>query len=178
MGAISFFLKEKLIIGILISRLEWKGELLKILEREFGPVDYESRLLPFHYTDYYHREMGEKIWRLFISFKDLIPPDLLAGIKARTNEIEKAFSEQGHRFINLDPGIINRSHLLLATTKDGSHRIPLCRGIFAEVTLVYEKAHFKSLEWTYPDYRSDEYKEILHRIRGIYKKQIKPKEKE
>ena len=72
------------------------------------------------------------------------------------------------RRINIDPGYISDSKLILATTKDYFHRIYLGHGIYAEVTLRWRKSCFEPFEWTYPDYRSREYIDILNTIRNNY----------
>jgi hypothetical protein len=56
------------------------------------------------------------------------------------------------RRINLDPGYLEPSKLVLFSTKNFSHRIYCGDGIFGEVTLIYERGKFKILPWTYPDY--------------------------
>jgi hypothetical protein len=43
------------------------------------------------------------------------------------------------RPLNLDPGYLTEAKLVLATTKDRNHRLYLDRGIFAEVTLCYQR---------------------------------------
>ncbi len=173
MRATEKFFKEKLIIGILISNLELKKKLLSKLIEIYGEIDYESPLIDFTFTSYYNEEMGETIKKFFISFKKLQYPDMLYKIKLNTNKIEKSFKQNNNRKINLDPGIVNQSHLILATTKDGSHRVPIKSGIFCEITLLFEKGCFRPLEWTYPDFRSKEYLDILNNIRNIYKNQLK-----
>ena len=170
-----FFFKEKLFIGILISNLGLKNRLLYKLTQIYGKIDYESELMDFVYSSYYNKEMGHPIKKLFISFQKLQYPDKLYKIKLKTNKIEDSFRINNSRKVNLDPGIINQSHLMLATTKDGSHRIPVKKGIFCEITLMFEKGSFRPLQWTYPDFRSNEYLQILKQIRDIYKKQIKKK---
>ena len=169
----NIFFSEKLFTGILISDLSSKDRLLEILVKNFGEIDFESPLLDFEYSSYYDDEMGIPIKKFFVSFKTLKTPDTLYKVKLRTNKIEDIFRQNGARKINLDPGIINQSHLILATTKDGSHRIPLKKGIFAEITLLFEKGTFRPVEWTYPDFRSTRYVEILNKIRNIYKLQRK-----
>ena len=62
---------------------------------------------------------------------------------------------------------------MLASTKPSAHRVPLASGIYAEVELLYERGAFRPVEWTYPDYRSPEYLEILGHIRGLFKAQHK-----
>ena len=73
------------------------------------------------------------------------------------------------RKVNLDPGILSLANLVLASTKDFSHRIYLKDGIFSEVTLVYEKKRFKALPWTYPDYTEPEVIDFLNRARETMK---------
>lgn len=173
MGDINKYLQEKLIIGVLISSKIEKDIINKYLESIFGEIDYESSLIDFEYTDYYNNEMGQSIKRYFLSFEKLVDPSDLSDIKIKTNEIEEKYSEEGRRKVNLDPGIMSSSKFILATTKDNAHRIPLQKGIFGEITLSYYKKNFKPFEWTYIDYQSKEYSDILKDIRIIYTKQLK-----
>ena len=90
-------------------------------------------------------------------------------IKERTNEIEGEWAEDGRRSINLDPGLLSLSSIVLATTKNRSHRIAIGRSLYAELTLIYQNRHFEALPWTYADYRSEEVQEVLLRLRDRYK---------
>jgi hypothetical protein len=116
--------------------------------------------------------MGNPIYRCFLSFKKLILPEELVKIKLFTNRIELKYAEEGKRKINLDPGYMELGKFILATTKDQQHRIYIGGGIYEEITLFYSKKIWQHWEWTYPDYRSEEYKSILGKIREIYRKQI------
>jgi hypothetical protein len=171
-GQVRPFAPEKLVTGILISRPKLRVSLLEQLRRSFGEIDYTSEELPFSYTRYYDREMGTPITRFFVSFAPLLDPGTLAQIKIRTNLLEDGFREAGSRRVNIDPGLLSYSRFLLASSKNGSHRVPLCGGIYAEVTLVYEKDAYRPLEWTYPDYCSPEYLRILAEVRRLYKMQL------
>lgn len=171
MGTCLPFPKEKLIIGVLISRRKLFPAVCEELTARWGEIDYTSPFLPFDYTHYYDREMGSPIERVFLCFGSLIAPDLLPAVKRETNTIELRFAEDGLRRVNLDPGLLNLSRLVLATTKDGSHRVPLSSGVYAEVTLTYAKGTFQELPWTYPDFRSDQYRQILGKIRERYRRQ-------
>ncbi len=173
MGTPARFLPEKLVIAILTSRIDEKDEIIQELVHSFGPADFVSAPLTFTYTHYYDQEMGEGIQRLFVSFQRLVDPSILAGIKIATNALEDGRREEGMRKVNLDPGLLCLSRFSLATTKDGSHRIPLSQGIYAEVTLLYQGGSFRAVEWTYPDYRSPAYIAILNEIRALYKEQVK-----
>ena len=173
MGVAHSFTPEKLVIPTLLSNQLFYSRLRRFLINRFGPIDYESPQLDFTYTHYYDREMGSSIKRVFFSFTGLVTPERLGCIKRTTNRIERAFCEKGDRRVNLDPGLISLSRFILASTKDGSHRIPLKRGIYGEVTLVYQGGIYQSLDWTYPDYRSTHYRDILSEIRRIYSNQLK-----
>ena len=173
MGNISNFTKEKLVIGVLSTLPGRKQEIEDTLTAEFGPADYHSPEIDFIYSEYYTREMGPDIKRFFYAFENCVAPDRLADIKIRTNELEEQFCKGGDRKANFDPGVLNCSRLILASTKDNMHRVPLQKGIYAEVTLVYMKKQFHSLMWTYRDYASETYKQIFSEIREIYRLQLK-----
>jgi hypothetical protein len=173
MGTAREFQAEKLVVPVLISCREHKEALLKELSAAFGPRDFLSEELDFNFSSYYDKEMGKPIRRFFVSFRDLIDPGCLAEVKLRTGIVEQRFRRDGNRCINLDPGCLSLSRLVLASTKDSSHRIPLRSGIYAEITLMYEHGRFRPLEWTYPDYRSPAYLRILGEIRTLYKQQLR-----
>ncbi|MFB6290626.1 MAG: DUF4416 family protein [Candidatus Bipolaricaulia bacterium] len=166
----------KLFTGLLTSKPEILPKVEDHLSREFGPIDQESSLIPFDFTDYYRQEMGEDIKRKFLSFEELIYPGKLAGVKLLTNDLEDKFSENLtvdlSRPVNIDPGYVGLSKLVLATTKNYSHRVYIGEGVYAEVTLQYEDGDFKAQEWTYPDYRSEAYVEFFERVRNSYSKQL------
>ena len=174
MGAIEPFAKSKLIMGVLSTLPEEKEALRRILVKEFGPIDYESQEFDFTFTDYYVPEMGSGIKRFFYSFVNQVSPDHLPDIKIRTNELEEKFSTpDGNRKINLDPGLLSLSSLILATTKNNVHRIPLQKGIYGEVTLMYVNKEYQTLPWTYADYRTPAFHEIFKEMRQLLKKQIR-----
>jgi hypothetical protein len=173
MGKPSLFTPHKLVVGVLRSG-EDRGALLHgALEKAFGPSDFISETLPFTYTAYYRNEMGDPIFRYFLSFRELVMPDRLSEIKLKTNGLEENFMVENKRTVNLDPGLLALSRFTLATTKDNAHRIALCDGIFGELTLLYTRKDFQALPWTYPDYATREYRDILLKIREIYKEDLK-----
>lgn len=173
MGTITPFKKEKLIIGVLSTDEDKLSSVREKLEEDYGPIDFSSPPLSFNFTDYYHKEMGENILRRFFSFQELKNPGGLAEIKVLTNQLEEEVKDEGKRRVNLDPGFLNRNRLILASTKDAPHRIPLSQGIYAEITLRYMKGKFQELPWTYPDFRSHVYQTILEKIRICYLEQLR-----
>lgn len=171
MGRITRAKPVKLITGFIFKDEKYFQKALSILARKFGKIDFKSQILPFNFTDYYSKELGINLNRAFISFQDLISPKSLPLIKVITNRIENKLSLGGNRLINIDPGYLDAARLVLASTKDYAHRIYLERGIFAEITLNFKEHSFRALEWTYPDYKSDKYLEIFHKIREIFLRQ-------
>ena len=173
MGRLKVHLPVKLAIGCIFQDDEVLRTARAKLVKKFGSVDFESDSVQFTHTDYYTQELGEDLKRRFISFRRLIRPDTLPKIKTFTNYLEQRLSLAGNRRINLDPGYLELSKFILATTNDFKHRIWLGAGVFAEVTLYYQDKSFRCWEWTYPDYRTDAYIQTLNRIRAIYVEQIK-----
>jgi len=164
--------RVKLIIGMLAKNKKLFDSVEEFFIKKFGPIDYKSPLLSFHYTDYYKKEMGCPLERKFIAFKKLIPPEDIVKIKTITNSLEKKFSKRQRgslkRTVNIDPGYISDSKMLLTTTKDYFHRVYLRDGVYAEVTLFWRKHSFEPFSWTYPDYKTPEYIEILNNIRNVF----------
>lgn len=173
MGEITSFTPEKLVIAVLISKEEMLDKLIDTLTDNFGPIDYQSNLIDFSYTDYYNLEMGNDIKRIFFSFQNLIDPFTLPNIKILTNKLENNFLVNNQRKINLDPGMLSLKRFILATSKDNGHRIPLQKGIYGEITLLFISKKFQTLPWTYADYKSGGYNDILIKIRVIYKNNLK-----
>ena len=172
MGSIETARPVKLICGVLANSRDDLERVRHALERPFGPVDVQSDTWPFTYTAYYNDETGPDILRTFYAFQELIDPGDLAAAKIQTNAIEE---ELAHglglpvpRPVNLDPGYVDKAKLVLATTKDYSHRIYVGDGIYAEVTLHFQKGRFEAWPWTYPDYRSDDYTSFLGKVRQRY----------
>ena len=96
-----------------------------ILIKKFGKIDFETEKIKFDITGYYNEEMGTPLFRRFISFKKLKNPSEFSSIKLYCLKIEKKFSKENKRKINIDPGYINEAKLVLTTTKDFAHRIYL-----------------------------------------------------
>lgn len=162
----------KLICGVLYSKTVDLNRLDSRLQSLLGSVDSKSEPFDFTFTDYYKEEMGDDLLKQFYSFEKLIPPDGLADIKNATISIETDFSIKDRRTVNLDPGYLEESKLVLASTKNFSHRIYLRDNIWAEVTMRYEKGEFVTHPWTYPDYSQRLAIEFLKEVREKYKKQL------
>ena len=102
-----------------------------------------------------------------------IIPEKLWEWKIFTNRIEDEFSSNGKRRVNIDPGYIDFSKVILLSTKDFYHRIYLGEGIYAEVTMHFSKGKYHFFQWTYPDYQTGNYLKFFENLRRTYSKQIK-----
>lgn len=143
----------KLIVGILFRDFEVRRQVLTALSDRFGPWDFLSEPQPFTYTTYYDQEMGAGLLRQTGSLLELVQSEALPDIKLFTNQVEQKFCPGGNRQINLDPGLLTLERLVLATGKNFTHRIYLRDGIYADLTLIYQKGAYRPLPWTYPDYQ-------------------------
>ncbi len=177
MGAIRPPQRAKLFAGLLTGDTDLLALARRKLEKHFGGADCQSEIWPFTATDYYQPELGPDVRRRFLFFEELISIERLAQIKRLTNDIEHRICDDlalphTARPVNIDPGYITLSKLVLATTKDHAHRIYLQQGIYAEVTLRFEAGEWKSFAWTYPDYAADAYHADFTRARRRLKEQL------
>jgi hypothetical protein len=143
------------------------------LSSSLGEVDYTSTTIPFEHTTYYEKEFGSGLQRQFVAFTRLVDPGKLAEIKLLTNVLEQEMAVEERRTINLDPGYLSLAKFVLATTKDQGHRIYVGQGIYAEITLYYQRGEWRVCPWTYPDYQSAAYLCVMSEIRAIYVSQLK-----
>ena len=137
---------------------------------EWGELLRESPRFEFVETDYYEPTMGPGLLKTFYAFAQPINPGDLPQVKRTTNawEAEYAAAHRGDesRPLNLDPGYLTSGKLVLASTKDHAHRIYMAEGIYAEVTLQYQHREWRAFDWTFPDYRRDDYHEFFSEVRG------------
>jgi hypothetical protein len=143
------------------------------LSATLGEIDFISKTIPFEHTCYYEKEFGSKLLRQFVAFKQLLDPGRLAEIKLLTNALEREMAAKERRTINLDPGYLSLAKFVLATTKDQGHRIYIGQGIYAEITLYYQRGEWRVYPWTYPDYQSPTYRLVMSELRAIYVNQLK-----
>ena len=169
----------KFLCGMISAERTVLDEAAAQMSGRIGPIEATSQTWPFDFTEYYFEEMGRPLWRRFVSFAGLRPADELAGIKTLTNEIEAEFARRTAsgaavntgekkvaRPVNLDPGYVEESKLVLASMKNFSHRICLGRGVFAELTLMYRGGTWEAMPWTFPDFASRRYDGFLSDVRG------------
>ena len=175
MGKIKAAEPALLFVSTLYSSSDIFNYSKEILEKNFGDILFISPSLPWEYSSYYKDEIGWPLFRQFIFFKNLIDPELLTDIKLKTNEIESALSSEGKRRINFDPGYLTLSKVVLASTKNYSHRIYLGKGIYGEITLIYREGIYSPHLFTYRDYQDKTHIDIFMKARETLKKMLNQK---
>jgi hypothetical protein len=163
----------KLIVGMFSAHGTLFDTSRHELSQAYGPVDHTSPVWPFDFTSYYADEFGEHLLRQFLTFSELIDPARLPEIKLLTNSLEQELASGDTRQVNIDPGYIDLSKLVLATTKNHQHRLYLGQGIYGEVTLRFTRGSFRPWEWTYPDYRTEHYVGFFNEVRQTYLQQLR-----
>jgi len=111
-------------------------------------------------------------------FESWYDPASLSEHKLLTNNIEtKLGKELVHagtipdgvaRPINIDPGYMSMTKLVLASTKNREHRIYLRDGIYAEVTLAFRDQDWQPMLWTYADYQRRDVRDFLKLSRSHF----------
>ena len=163
----------KLVASLLLSRKELISPVMKDLRALFGDLDLVSAWIPFDYTSYYADEMGSPLFRRMLVFKELVRQEALASVKRKTNGVEKKYARADKRRVNIDPGYMLAERFVLATGKNFTHRIYIGGGIYADLTLIYQKGAFRTLPWTYPDYADKRLISFLTLVRNKYMLELK-----
>lgn len=177
--------KEPQPVKLFVALLSHHEELFPSVERNlttlFGSIESSSGPFPWTATDYYEEEMGPELQRRFVSFAPLISPERLPEIKLRTQGLEENYqwigTERRKRRVNIDPGYLDVGKVVLASTKNASHRIYLGSGIWGEITLLFHSGSFQSFSYTYPDYVWPETLSFLAALRSLYLNQLKERRK-
>jgi hypothetical protein len=140
----------------------------------WGPLLRESPRFEFAETSYYDATMGAGLKKVFFTFRRPFDPERLVEIKLATNAWEEEYAglagKAEARPLNLDPGYLTPGKLVLASTKDFAHRIYLSRGIYAEVTLQYRRRRWEHHQYTFPDYRREDYQRFFSECREELKR--------
>ncbi len=135
------------------------------LAGEFGEIRARSPLFDFDMTDYYEAEMGPGLCKSLAWFGPAVAPAELSARKQATITFERDRAQQDRRTVNVDPGLLSTNSLVLATTKARGHRICIAPGLWAEVTLMFEKGAYRPQPWTYRDYQRQDVGAFLLDVR-------------
>lgn len=149
-------------------------ETMDKISKVYGEIDWESDFLNFDQTTYYEKEFGKNLKRKIFTIKTLINPINAIEIKLSSMKMEDDLRLDGKRIINIDPGYIELSRVILTTRKPYSHRIYIGKGIYADLTLIFKRGEgYLPLPWTYPDYASEQYRSFFNDLRKVLKMNLK-----
>ena len=136
-----------------------------------GPADLIGPPHPFDMTDYYEDEMGPALSRVIVSFRELGEAPGLVGVKISIDRLEQKLAGERGRTVNIDPGYIDYFKAVLASFKEGPQKIYLGAGVYADPVLMYEDHEWRTLPWSFPDFKEGLYMEEMAEIRRIYREQ-------
>lgn len=161
----------KLIIGAIYADTQWFIKAKSLMQRENWEIEHQSQEFPFDQTYYYSAEMGVGLKRCFLSIKGLKSLESTTDWKFLTAKIEQQLSNKGKRRINLDPGYLDSSRVVLLSGKEGSHKIYLRNGVWADLVLLKDKGGYRNFPWTFPDIRTGCYDDFFLHLRTEFKKE-------
>jgi Domain of unknown function (DUF4416) len=143
------------------------------LMRRWGSIVLESEPFDHSETKYYEAEMGTGLKKQFLVFSNGFDPQHLPAAKLFTNSIEEQLAKSKQypeiRPVNIDPGYMTLTKLVLASAKDRAHRLYMADGIYAEECLYYLDRSWQSRPWTYPDYQRPDFQEFFVKARNLLK---------
>ncbi len=163
--------KAKLFVGLILTPNVNEIDIYNQLESVYGEIEQKSSLYDFSHTTYYLDEMGKQLRKQFIVIKPLISTFSAYEQKLKAVKLESLFLKNNKRSVNIDPGFLTAHNVILLTTKNYAHRIPLNKNIFAELTYVFKQKKFIVLPWSYPDFARDDYKNFFEELRKKYLKE-------
>jgi hypothetical protein len=167
------FKTVKYFCGLIYRQNPHAEKALALLAEIVSAIDCRSAVIPFVMTDYYQNEMGEPLFRRFVSFGKLMDPQRLPQIKIATMQLEEQLAVGGKRTVNLDPGYLSEANVIIATAKNHYHRVPLADGIYAHMEYVLKDGRVQFLPWTYPDFRTGAYLDFFMGLKDRFKQERK-----
>lgn len=147
------------------------------IEDCWGKIGLASERFDHSETDYYQADMGTNLRKQFLVLERSYDPALLPQAKLQSNSWEqelaqlKRYDEQ--RPLNIDPGYVTLTKLVLASAKDRAHRIYLSDGIYAEECLYFLGGSWHSRPWTYPDYQREDFQQFFTAARELLKSNMR-----
>ena len=139
------------------------------LESLFGAIEHVTKPHQWNFSPKYTDELGPGIRRSFVVLKSLKSADALAEWKHATNALEARWARHSaRRVVNLDPGYVDGSNVILASTKHYANRVYLRDGIYADLTLFYDGERYQPFPQTLPDYKTRSAVRFLMRLRMRY----------
>lgn len=152
----------KLFFAVMFSDKDFYKKAINDLTKKFGDAEKETFEYNFDkFTDYYEKEMGRNLIKKIIIFKKKIYEKDLIGIKKFIAKIEKKYSVNNKRKINIDPGYIDKNKVVLASSKKKGFKKDFGKGVYAHEILRFENGKAISFWHTFGDYKQGKIKKFL-----------------
>lgn len=137
------------------------------LVKKYGPIKVESHAYDFSFTDYYEPEMGKNLKKKFLIFEKEVSKQGLADVKFFITEIEKKYSNNTGRTVNIDPGYLSETELQLATFKEKSFKEKIHEKVWVHKVLEFDGNTLKQFFHTFADYKDEKNQEFILKNRPI-----------
>ena len=177
MGTLHAHPPVKLLVALMCRDIDLLEEIERRLEKSYGEIEDRSQVFLFTFPGRFSREMGPDLKKRIVTFKELLPIEDFPAVKKITNDLEWEYqehlSDRSRRLINLDPGYLTLSQVVLATTRNYSHHVYLREGVYGELLLRYHLGALRNLPWTYPDFRTHLAHQFFTEVRNRYHRQLK-----
>ncbi len=162
--------KEKavLLISLMYSQKEILPAIIAALEKSFGGIRHRSEEIKFDFTSFYENEFGRNLRKVYLLFERSFDIENLSDAKLLCHGLEKKYSINEKRTMNIDPGYMTKNSVVLASFKPRPHRIYLREGAYADLQLVFENKGWKGFPWTFSDIKSREVSLFLTQGRDVF----------
>ena len=124
------------------------------LKNRFGKIKTKSQEYDFDFTDYYEEEFGNNLKKIIIIFDKKLNEKELVNIKINSTTLEKQYSGNNKRKINIDPGFVNKTGVFLASFKKKDFKENLGSGVYSHKVLEFNGNEIKTFFHTFPDFKS------------------------
>lgn len=161
------------VVSVLYSDSTSLEAALVSLSQFFGEVMLQSKPFSFDMTDYYEREMGCPILRVWFCFAPLRDPSELPEWKEKCIEIEETFGGEGNRLVNIDPGYLDHGKLVLASCKAAPDKIYMGRGVYAHTCLRYKRGEFHGPEHSFADFIDGRFDDFFRSAKLLLRRLLK-----
>lgn len=140
--------------------------LREVLGDVLGPEISKTEVFPFSHTNYYDNKMHLPLYKYFASYGVIESPANLPLYKRILVDIEKAFSVNNKRLVNIDIGYLALEKIVVASTKNFSHRLYLGMGVYGDLQFLRFQNKYKALDWTFPDYKENFVLQFFENLRN------------
>lgn len=161
------------VLGVLCPEPALGREAAEAFAEPFGGVSLWGEVAPFDQTGYYAAEMGEGLQRFYCACGELVPAEDLPRLKWRAWEVEQRSLAGVRRAVNLDPGLLDHTKVVLASFKAGPQKLHLGGGVWADLVLYYSHGAYGPLPWTFPDLRGGDHLGFFAAARRRYKELLR-----